>query len=84
MKIVGDRMKQEQIMFYESVEKKQHEFLDQILENCYIDDTTGKFYCKRCKNLVHIDWHRNLACCSVHIISRFGIAYLQELPKVHV
>lgn len=77
-------MKQEQVMFYESLEKKYHEFLDQLLRNCYIDETTGKFYCKKCKNLVHIDWHRNLGCCSVHIFSRFGVAYLQDLPTVHI
>jgi len=42
-------------VMYENLEKKHHEFLDQLLQNCNIDRETGKFYCKKCQNLVHID-----------------------------
>lgn len=77
-------MKQDQIMFLNSCEKQRHDFLDQLLINCYVDDRTGRFHCKKCKNLVHVDWHRLLAFCSVHIMSRFGITYIEELYKIHV
>ena len=55
--------------------KEKHEFLDKLLENCDIDESTGQLYCKKCKNLVRVDWHRNLAFCGIHIISRAGITY---------
>ena len=81
----GDKiMRQKQVMFYESLEKKHHEFLDQLLQNCNIDRETGKFYCKKCQNLVHIDWHRDLAFCGVHIISRIGVTYIEELYKIYI
>lgn len=62
--------------------KEEHEFLDKLLENCNIDEVTGQFYCKRCKKLVHVDWHRNLAFCGVHIISRVGLTYVEELYNI--
>lgn len=77
-------MKEKKVASCQDLRKKKQEFLDKILENCYIDDLTGRFYCKRCKNFVHIDWYRDLAFCKVHIISRFGITYIEELYNIHV
>jgi len=77
-------MKQKQILVYEDIKKLNHEFLDVISENCDINPFTGQFYCKRCKNLVHIYWHRKLAFCEIHIISRFGVAYIEEMYNIHV
>ena len=76
-------MKQEQVLLNESVAKKYHDFLDQILKNCDIDEVSGRFYCKKCKNLVHVDWFRKLAFCSVHIISSVGITYIDELYTIY-
>lgn len=77
-------MKENQDPFCGDPRKEKHEFLDKILENCNIDDVTGQFYCKRCKNLVHVDWSRNLAFCTVHIISRIGVTYIEELYNIYV
>jgi len=63
--------------------KEKHTFLDRLLENCDID-STGQFYCKKCKNLVRVDWHRNIAFCGIHIISRVGVLYIEELYNIHV
>ena len=46
--------------------KELHGLLDQILEVCYIDVLTGKFYCRRCKNVVHIDLSQKLVYCPLH------------------
>lgn len=45
---------------------EMHDLLDRILEACYIDVLTGKFYCKRCGNAVHIDLSKKLVYCSIH------------------
>ena len=75
-------MRQKQVLYYEDIKKMNHEFLDVILENCDINPVTGRFYCKRCKNLVHIDWHRMEAFCESHIFSRFGVIYIEKTPKI--
>lgn len=72
-------MKQKQVLFFKDLTNDKHEFLDKILENCDIDNSTGRLYCKRCKNLVHVDWSKHLAFCGVHVISRFGVT-LKEVP----
>jgi len=77
-------MKQKQVLIFEDVNKQNHEFLDIILGNSDIDPNTGQLYCKRCKNLLHIDWHRKLASCGIHIISRFGVTYFEELCNIHI
>ena len=77
-------MKQQQIMLFQSVKKKYYDFLDQILQNCDIDEATGKLYCKKCKNAVHIDWSRNIGYCSFHIISRFGVTYIDNSQNIYL
>ena len=59
-------MKPGQVAVDKTVRRQNHEFLDRIMENCYVDVVSGKFHCKRCHNVVHIDWSRNIACCSIH------------------
>ena len=77
-------MKGKQILCLKDLIKQEHNFLDILLENCDINPSTGQFYCKRCKNLVHIDWHRKIAFCDIHIISLFGVTYIDELFNIHV
>lgn len=74
-------MKKE-VISYDDLAEEKHKFLDNLLKNSYIDHFTGHFYCKKCKSLVHVDWHRNLAFCKAHIFSRFGITYIEELYKI--
>ena len=57
-------MKQVSISVHDK--KKLHKTLDQILEACYIDSLTGKFHCKECKNVVHVDLSQKLIFCPVH------------------
>ena len=64
----------EAILFYDFKNEKQ-EFIDELLKNCNIDGISGQLYCKKCGNLVQIDWFRNLAFCGNHIISELGVAY---------
>lgn len=37
-----------------------HGLIDQLFERCYINPLTGKFYCKLCHNIVHIDFSKKL------------------------
>ena len=74
-------MKKELIL-YDDLSEGKHKFLDNLLQNCDIDQITGHFYCKKCKSAVHIDWYRNLAFCRVHIFSQFGITYIEELYSI--
>ena len=50
------------ILFYNFKNEKQ-EFIDELLKNCNIDKRAGQLYCKKCRNLVKIDWFRNQAFC---------------------
>lgn len=77
-------MKDNQVLICKELRKEKQEFLDKLLENCNIDSLTGQFYCKKCKNPVNVDWHRNLAFCRVHIISRIGVTYIEELYNIYV
>jgi len=38
-------------------------FLTKLMEGCYIDKLTGRFYCKKCECVVNIDWRNHLAYC---------------------
>ncbi len=53
---------------------EKRKFLYLLLENCIISNE-GHFYCKRCRQLVHVNWYKNLATCSIHIISGEGVKY---------
>lgn len=55
-----------QILINNEPRKEEHEFLDQVLEHCYCDASTGQFYCKKCKGAVYVDWDRDYAFCAVH------------------
>jgi hypothetical protein len=46
--------------------KKIHEQFDQLFENCYIDPISGRFHCKKCDNLVHVNLAKRVVFCSVH------------------
>jgi len=50
----------------EESRKIKHSLLDQILDNCYVDNLTGQFHCKKCGLMIHIDWSQNLAFCPEH------------------
>ena len=77
-------MKQNQVLLYKDSKKINHEFLDLILENCDIDNSTGQFYCKRCKNLMHIDWQKKRAFCENHIRGPSGLIYIEELLNIYL
>ena len=77
-------MRQKQVLILEDINKQNHEFLEIILGNCDINPNTGQFHCKRCRNLLHIDWHRKIASCGIHIISQFGITYFEESSSIHI
>lgn len=77
-------MKEKKDSFSEDLRKEKHEFLNKILENCNIDGSTGRLYCKRCKNLVHVDWSRNIAFCGAHVISRFGVTLKEVSYDIYV
>ncbi len=64
----------EAILIYDFKNEKQ-EFIDELLKNCNIDSISGQLYCKKCGNLIRIDWFRNLAFCGTHIISKLGVEY---------
>jgi hypothetical protein len=46
--------------------KKIDKQLDQLFENCYIDPISGRFHCKKCNNLVHVNLSKRVVFCSVH------------------
>ena len=60
------------ILFYSFKDDKQA-FIKELLKNCNIDKISGQLYCKKCGNLVKIDWFRNLGFCGIHIISDNGV-----------
>ena len=59
-------MKTRQISISKGENKKIHNLLDNIMDKCYIDVLTGKFHCKLCNNVVHIDLSRRMVYCSIH------------------
>ena len=59
-------MKQKQVLMNKMRIEDNHKLLDRILENCYVDLLTGRFHCRRCHNVVHVDWARNIVFCSRH------------------
>ena len=38
-------------------------FLKKLMDKCYIDKSTGQFFCKKCKCVVSIDWRNRIAYC---------------------
>lgn len=38
-------------------------FLEKLLENCYIKQSSHKFFCKKCNCEIKIDWAENEAYC---------------------
>jgi hypothetical protein len=59
-------MKTKQIAIVKKERNLIHDFLDELFEKCYIDALTGKFHCKLCNNVVHIDLSKKIVYCSVH------------------
>ncbi len=46
--------------------KGVHKQSDQLFKNCYIDPISGRFHCKKCNKLVHVNLARRVVFCSVH------------------
>jgi len=38
-------------------------FLKKLMDKCYIDKSTGQFFCNKCKCIVSIDWKNRIAYC---------------------
>lgn len=66
-------MKAKQVVSLINLKEDKYEFLNRLLENCDINESTGRLYCKRCKTLVNIDWARDLTFCNMHVIFRPGV-----------
>ena len=49
-----------------NIKKSIHKQLDQLFENCYIDPLSGRFHCKKCDNVVHVNLSERVVFCSVH------------------
>jgi len=60
------KKKEKQIIKTRNKKKKIHKPLDQLFENCYIDPISGRFHCKKCNNLVHINLAERVVFCSIH------------------
>ena len=59
-------MKVKQISVCKNEKNQIYDLLDELFEKCYIDALTGKFHCKLCNNVVHIDLSRKIVYCSIH------------------
>lgn len=55
-----------QVLVNTNHRKEFHSLLDQLFDACYIDILTGKFRCKKCDNVVHIDLSQKLVHCPIH------------------
>lgn len=77
-------MKAKQVLFCKDLINDKYEFLDEILKNCDIDKLTGRLYCKKCKTHVNIDWARDQAFCTMHIISRLGIILKEVNYEIYI
>ena len=58
-------MNPEQVTVYKNRDQI-HKILYKLFEKCYIDNMTGKFYCKLCDNAVHIDLSKKFVYCPIH------------------
>jgi hypothetical protein len=59
-------MKKNQICMSKTTKKNIHALLDELFDYCYVDYITGRFHCKKCKNIVYIDLSKKLVFCPVH------------------
>lgn len=66
--------KKRAILEYDFKNEKQ-KFFNELLKNCYFDMKPRQLHCKKCENLVQIDWLKNLAFYGFHVISKLGIEY---------
>ena len=46
--------------------KQNHEPLYHLFEDCYIDPINGRFHCKKCDNLIHVNLSQRIVFCSAH------------------
>ena len=58
--------KENQIIKTINKKKKIHKQLNQLFENCHIDSLSGRFHCKKCNNVVHVNLSERVVFCSVH------------------
>ena len=77
-------MKENTVILFYSCKGEKQAFINELLKNCNINKESGNLYCKRCGNLVKIDWFRNLAYCGIHVISERGINYRDECSEIYV
>ena len=49
-----------------NTKKEINEPFDQLFENCYIDPLSGRFHCKKCDNVVHVNLSERVVFCSVY------------------
>ena len=56
----------QQVLINKDERKKFHNLLDILFEACFIDVLTGKFHCKSCGNVVHLDLSKKLVYCLIH------------------
>lgn len=75
-------MMSKKIILYQ--ENEIYGFLNQLLQYCYINESNGKLYCKKCHNLVHVNWHKYLGYCGTHIISRLGVKNNDENTTIYI
>jgi len=59
-------MRKKQILIHENQKEDIHNIFEMLLEKCYIDPLTGKFYCKKCNTVVHIDLSKQIVYCPIH------------------
>ena len=59
-------MKGRQMLVNKTSNGVNSDIFEQLVENCYIDVSTGEFHCRRCHNIVHIDLPRHYVFCPVH------------------
>ncbi len=59
-------MTTKQILVNKHEKQYIHGLIDQLFKRCYIDALAGKFHCKLCHNIVHINFFKKLVYYSVY------------------
>ena len=59
-------MGKNQVCINKTAKKNIHTLLDELFDYCYIDYMTGRFHCKKCNNVLHVDLSKKLVFCPVH------------------
>lgn len=59
-------MKSEQTIAHDKEKNQIQKIFYDLFEKCYLDNMTGKFHCKLCDNIVHINLSKKFVYCPVH------------------